>query len=400
MNRSYVILGSGIAAVSAIREIRSCDQSSQITMISQEKELPYTRPLLSKTWFRTLKREGMFIRDEAWYDEQKVKRIQGAVIDHADLEKHAVYLQDGQEIYYDKGIYALGASCFMPPFKGKDKAGVFMVRTISDFNQIRSRLALAENAVVIGGGVIGLEMAWELKQTGCNVTILEAGPRLMGRLLDPQSAGVLTEKIENAGIPAYAGVQIEELTGEEEVNGVRLADGRWFPAQLVIVSCGVRANIAVASGSGLECDRGVLVNDHLWTSSDDWLAAGDCIQWKQPNPGLWNYSARSGEVAGWNLVHDEHQYRSFVPLAEPVILSAMGTSLFSIGNISEEGEVEIKVTQERKTGRDIKFKVNRHEGDTEFYEKRFFRNGVLCGAVLIGNLEAMMSIRAELEHQV
>lgn len=397
MNKSYVILGNGIAAFSAAQAIRSCDLDSRVTMISQEKELPYTRPLLSKTWFRTLKRDGMFIREEAWYDENRIERIQGKNIEYADLENHMAVLQDGQKLHYDKGIYALGASCFMPPFTGRDKAGVFMVRTISDFNKIRSRLALAEKAVVIGGGVIGLEMAWEIRQTGCGVTILEAGPRLMGRLLDAESAQVLTEKIQNAGIPAYSGVQISELTGEYEVDGVSLADGRWFPAQLVIVSCGVRANTAVALNSKLECDRGVLVDDYLRTSSPDWLAAGDCIQWKQPNPGLWNYAARSGEIAGWNLVHGED--RCFVPASEPVILSAMGTSLFSIGNISEDGDVRTETRQGTKTGKRKMFRVNGHEGDAEYYEKRFYRDGALCGAVLMGNLELMMEIRNELNKQ-
>ncbi len=397
MNKSYVILGNGIAAFSAAQAIRACDRNSRVTMISQENELPYTRPLLSKTWFRTLKRSGMFIREETWYDENKIDRIQGKMIEYADLENHMAVLQDGQKLYYDKGIYALGASCFMPPFTGRDKAGVFMVRTISDFNRIRSRLALAEKAVVIGGGVIGLEMAWEIRQTGCDVTILEAGPRLMGRLLDAESAQVLTEKIQNAGIPAYSGVQISELTGDHDVDGVSLADGRWFPAQLIIVSCGVRANTAVAVKSSLECDRGVLVDDYLWTSSPDWLAAGDCIQWKQPNPGLWNYAARSGEIAGWNLIHGKDQ--RFIPASEPVILSAMGTSLFSIGNISEDGEVRTEIRQGTTAGKRKRFRVNRHDGEAEYYEKRFYRDGALCGAVLMGNLEPMMEISHELNKQ-
>ena len=287
MGKRFVILGNGIAGFSAASGIREQQPDGEIIMISDEKESSYLRPLLSKTYFKTFQKEKIRIADASWYEQNRIQQILGHGIEAIIPEKKQIRLFTEEIISYDTCIYALGSRCFVPPFCGADKAGVMTVRNTGDFDRIRKYLSVASHAVVIGGGVIGLEMAWELFQTGCPVVILEAAPRLMGRLLDEESAGIFTDIIEKKGIPVFTGVQIEEITGKDVVSGVKLADGKWFPADLVIVSCGIRANTELARSAGLGCDRGVLVNDFLQTDIPGIYAAGDCMQWRCPNPGLW-----------------------------------------------------------------------------------------------------------------
>ncbi len=401
-----VILGNGIAAYSAAKEIRRYDRESRITFISEEKSSTYLRPLLSKTYFKSFQKEKIRLETDAWYEAQGMRQILGVRITGMSTEEKKIILDDGREVPYDSCVYALGASCFVPPFGGKDKKGVMVVRSFKDFDDIRRNLYTASNAVVIGGGVIGLEMAWELKQMNCGLTILEAGPRLMGRLLDEQSAGVLSEAIRRQGITVEAGVNIKEITGDESATGVACADGSWYPADVVIVSCGVRANSQIAREAGLSCDRGVVVDEWMRTSDPHIYAAGDCMQAASPNPSLWSYSKVSGETAGYNLCHPDAP-RPFVAPPSPVIISGFGTNLFSIGDVSVgegvtivdgDGQNEadgsaLSVDTEKAWKR---FRVNEARGGDTHYSRRFYRDGKLKGAVLLGDLSDMAAIKAEL----
>lgn len=400
MGKRFVILGNGIAGYSAAAEIRRQSREAEITLISEE-ESAIIRPRLSKICLQSFQRENIRLGDDSWYEKQGIRQVLGRRVEEILPKENRICLSDGSSYLYDTGIYALGARCFVPPFPGTDKRGVATVRTAEDIARIRRLTATAACGAVIGGGVIGMEMAWELHQAGCPVTILEAGPRLMGRLLDEESAGVLCKKAEAQGIPVCCGVNIQELTGEGRVTGVKLEDGRWFPADLVIISCGIRANTELAEQAGILCGQGVLVDDFLQTSHPDFLAAGDCIQWKKPNPGLWNYARKSGTLAGYYGVKREERdflqkQSGFSPSAEPVIFDCMGTSLFSIGS-TEEGEGietyrEGQILGKSRTKRG-RFLVNHHEGENEPYRKFFVKDGLLSGAVLIGDLSGLAEIK-------
>ena len=338
-------------------------------------------------------------------------------------------LADGTCLPYDKCIYALGARCHVPPIPGRDLPGVACVRTINDLQKIRRLLAPAKHAVVIGGGVIGLEFAWEIRKTGCEVTVLEALPHLMARVLDPESAEVLKERCEACGIAVRTGAEIEKIEGADRAEAVTLAGGERFPADLVLLSCGIRANTEVALRSGLACGRGVLVDGHLRTSDPDVFAAGDCIQPDESalhaaegrcsiddtNPGLWTYAKETGELAGANVVRAKEEALTFRPWPESVLLSALGTSLFAMGDVREEdcptakdrcndatpsGQPETNcpgaAAGRPSDAQAILFQVNPHGEKDLHHEKRFYRDGRLCGAVLMGDLSKMAAIKEEL----
>ena len=395
MAKQYLVLGAGIAGLSAAREIRCQDPEAAITLIGAEPDGPYLRPLISKTDFRRLQRQKILVAEDSWYEENRISLLKGCAVAAIDPKARLVTLSDGRKLPYDKCVYALGADCFVPPIPGREKEGVLTLRGTGDFHSLRRHSLTAKEAVLIGGGVIGIEMAWELLQLGIRCTILEAMPRLMARQLDAESAALLQERITAAGCRCHTGVQVSEITGEDRVSGVLLADGRHFPADIVIFSTGVRAVTGPARAANLACERGVVTNAQLFTSDPDILAAGDCIQCGGPNPGLWNYARISGETAGYNAVHPDTA-KTFAAGSFPLIMSAMGTGLFAVGITAETETVTAVRKRWKNTAAPGAFRVNQSARGEETYEKRFYQDGKLCGAVIIGDISGMAEILDEL----
>lgn len=391
MNK-YLILGGGIAGFSAAKKIRELDNCADITMVSAEKEAPYLRPLLSKTDIRTFQNRIISMAKESWYAENNIKLIKNVSAESINTNEKTVTLSDETKLCYDKCIYALGAECFIPPINGVEKKGVLSLRNTEDFKSLRKLALRSSNAVVIGGGVIGLETAWELKEAGINVTVLESAPRLMSRQLDEESAEYLLKHINNVGVNCFTGVNVSEITGDENVSGVKLSDGRIFEADMVVVSTGIRANSALAKNAGLNVDRDVLVDANMKTSDDSIYAAGDCIQCDIVNPGLWSFAGESGKIAGSNAAGTEAEIK-----AEnyPLIMTAMNTAIFAVGDTSQSSNAVLNISDGKN---EIpKFAVNKYDGIKESYDKRFYKDGKLCGAVLIGDISAMYEITEQME---
>ncbi len=396
MTDTYVILGTGIAGFSAARSIRREDTDCEIIMIGEEKESTYLRPLLSKTDFSRFRKNKIYTAKDSWYEENRITVLKGRTVSGIDRENHRVILDGSTVLSYRKCIYALGATCFVPPIPGKDKRGVLTLRTVQDFHELRRKTMTAKKAVFIGGGIIGMEMAWELHEMGIHCTILESAPRVMARQLDEESSDILRISIEKQGIEIHTAVQIRELTGDENVTGVILSDGRRFSADLVVLSTGVRSVVAPAKEAGLSCDRGVMADDYLVTSDPDILAAGDCVQCSIPNPGLWKYAKVSGDTAGYNAVHSESM-RSFRVGNFPVILTAMGMGMFASGTTQEEPGITTEVSHSTPFGdENYMFRVNHNQCGSQNYQKRFYRDGKLCGIVLMGDISEMRTVPVNL----
>lgn len=333
----YLILGSGIAAVSAAEAIRKRDKTGVIQMISAETTLPINRPMLTKDMQMAIFRpEEMLIHDQKWYEERSIELHLGQYVTKIDLKKKSIQLENGIAITYDRLIYALGGACFVPPFKGADKKGVLTIRDLQDVNEISAYAKQAKTAVVIGGGVLGLEAAGELQRLGLKVTVLEASPQICGRQIDRKSADAFISVMARMGVPCYEDVSIEEICGEDAVTGVRLADGRMFAGDIVIVSCGTAANVALAKNAGLSAGRAVIVDQHMRTSEEDIYACGDCASYDGINYQLWAEASEQGKVAGANAAGDSI---SFVNKALGFSLAAFGASLYAIGDVGKSGTV-------------------------------------------------------------
>lgn len=206
----YVILGAGTAALSAATAIRERDASGSILMISEEAELPYNRPMLTKNMFAGPEPKVFTIHDKAWYEEQRIELIFGKKIVSLDPSAKKVVMEDGQVYEYDKCIYALGSHFFVPPFEGHQDERVTTIRTLTDIAKAAEFLKDGKQAVVIGGGVVGLEAAWELKKYQCDVTILEAMPSLMSNKLDSSASHMLQETLRQTA-SAFCGRFYKEV---------------------------------------------------------------------------------------------------------------------------------------------------------------------------------------------
>ena len=369
----YAIIGGGAAGLNAAKAIRERDKTGSIYMLSNEAYPAYNRPMLTKSLVAGLDAEQIAVQEASWYEENNVCLLLGKNVVSIDTEKKEIHTDDGAKFKYTKLIYALGSECFIPPIQGADQPEVIAIRRLSDTQKVTELLPQTKEAVVIGGGVLGLEAAWELKKARCKVTVLELAPRLMGRQLDEGAGEMIKAVSEAQGITIHTGVQIEAIEGNGHVTGVRLGDGRVFPAQLVIVSCGVRANVAVAKASGIETDRAVVVNSRMETSAADVYACGDCAQYQGINYAIWPQAVEEGKTAGANAAGETLEYTG-VPAA--LTFHGMNTALFAIGDNGSHPDLVYRTVEFKDMAR-------------KQYEKYYFRNNRLCGAILIGDVSRM-----------
>lgn len=379
----YAILGNGAAGFNAAKAIRERDKTGGVYIISNEEYPSYNRPMLTKSLVAGLDADQIAIQDASWYEENNVVQILGRQVTSIDTEEKEILTEDGAKFKYTKLIYALGSECFIPPITGADKPEVVAIRKLSDTQKVTELLEKTKEAVVIGGGVLGLEAAWELKKAHCKVTVLELAPRLMGRQLDAGAGEMLKSIGEGQGIAIHTGVQISAIEGEEHVTGVRLGDGTVIPAQLVIVSCGVRSNIQIAKEAGAAVDRAVIVDSHMASSVPDIYACGDCAQYEGINYAIWPQAVEQGKTAGANAAGEEFSY-STVPAA--LTFHGMNTALFSIGDNGGNPDLVYRTVEFKDMSR-------------KQYEKYYFRNNRLCGVILIGDVSKMGEITEAVERK-
>lgn len=369
----YVILGNGAAGFNAAKAIRERDRTGAVLLISNEPYPAYNRPMLTKSIVAGLQADQIAIEGPDWYEENKVYQILGKEAVSVDMKAKEVLLDDGSKVHFTKLIYALGSECFIPPMDGKDLPEVIAIRRLADVEKVEAVMKDASNAVVIGGGVLGLEAAWELKKAGLHVQVLEVAPVLMGRQLDAGSAELLKNIAAKNGVEIRTGVTVEAVEGTEHVTGVRLAGGEVCPADLVIVSAGVRANIGLAQSIGLDTDRAVIVNERMETNLQDVYACGDCVQYRGANFAIWPEAVDQGKTAGANAAGEKLEYE---PAAAALTFHGMNTALFAAGDNGKNPNLLYKTVEFQDMGKGQ-------------YRKYYFLNNRLCGVILIGDLSEM-----------
>lgn len=377
----YVIIGNGAAGLNAAKAIRERDATGSIVMISNEPYSTYNRPMLTKSLTAGLDARQIAVEAESWYEKNRIYQVLGKTVTEIDTESKEVVMEDGTRLKYTKLIYAAGSECFIPPITGRDKPEVIAIRRLSDTKEIAELLPAVKQVAVIGGGVLGLEAAWEMRRAKCQVTVLEAAPLLMGRQLDESAGEVLKKIAQDQGIRILTGVQIASIEGEGHVTGVKLADGTEIPAELVIVSAGVRANISLAKAAGLDIDRAVVVNERMETSVKDIYACGDCAQYEGINYALWSEAAEQGKAAGANAAGERINYET---ISAALNFHGMNTALFAIGDAGKREDLVYKTMEYKDMGK-------------KQYEKYYFLNNRLCGVILIGDVSRMAELTEAVE---
>ena len=317
-----------------------------------------------------------------WYDERKLDFRLGCTATAIHPETKTVETADGQVFPYDKLILATGAECFIPPIKGSDKPGVIAVRHFEDSEELFRRMATARNAVVIGGGILGLEAAREFMRSGIAVTVLEATPQIMWRQIDATSSVLLRKAMQKIHIDCYEGVNVVEIEGEDKPTGVRLSDGRVFPADVVVMSCGVKANTAIAVAAGIKADRAIPVDMFMRTNVPDIYACGDCCYYDGVNYQLMAEAGAQGRVAGAHAAGNPTVY--FANRLIGMHVEGIGATMFAIGDAGKNEKLRYKTVETQDEIR------SRHE-------TYWFTGGALKGAVVINADEKMQDVISRVE---
>lgn len=368
----YLIIGNGIAGLSAAREIRNHDKAGDITIVSSEPYLTYYRPRLSEGIYKDFNIENILVYDESWYRERNIKTILRVIVEKIDLANRLAYLDDARIIEYEKLLIATGSRPFIPPIKGKYKEGVFALRTFKGLNDFKKYLRSCNTVTVIGGGLLGLEAAWSLKLLGKKVNVIEFAPYLLPRQLDKELANELEKQLDSQGINTYTNSQVEEILGDERANGVKLNGDRELPTDAILISSGVRPNLDLIRDTGIEFDKGIKVDVHMRTNMENVYAAGDVVEIEGMILGLWTAGNEQGKIAGANMVGVEMVYN------QPKIITKLemgDIKVFSAGIINNYDTI-----------------YEYQDSSKGVHHKIFVKEGLIYGAILFGDLKDMVKI--------
>ena len=376
---AVVIVGGGIAGVSAAEELRKTSPSAEITLISSETELPYYRISLTHYLTGDIQPEQFAIHPESWYSDKQIDLRLGVEVTAINTVLKTITLSSGDVLDYDRLVLTPGARPFVPPIPGTNLGKVFTLRTRHDADNI---LASCHGArvVCIGGGLLGLEAAGALVRQGSNVTVLETLNWLIPRQLNQKAAGIFQGFVEHLGISIRTAVKIKELRGEGSVKSVLLEGGSDIPADMVIISAGVRANTSLAGAAGIKINQGILVDEYMRTSQPNIFAAGDSAEHLGVLYGTWAPALAQGIIAGASAVKESMVFK---PLPRSIVLKVLGIDLFSSGSIEPaEGDTLIEQT------------------GTDLYKGFMFHENILTGAILLGDATASAEVKKAIEEHL
>ncbi|HAG11047.1 MAG TPA: MBL fold metallo-hydrolase [Desulfotomaculum sp.] len=362
----FVIIGGGIAALSAAQAIRKRNRSAEIVMLSEEEYRPYYRPALSDLLGEDLSDKQLYVFDPAWYADNRVELKTGTRVAKIEPDKRTIVTEQGESIPYTKLIVATGARSNMPPFKGLENRGVHALRSLQDSLLLKEAIKSAKKAVVIGGGVLGLEAVWEMVSSGVEVAVIEHNQRIMPRQLDEPASGRLQALMESKGVKLYLGLDTAEIVGDGQARGVRLSDGRLLEADLALISTGVKPNMELARDAGIDVAQGIVVDGSMRTSQSSIYAAGAGAQFGERLVELWPVSLEMGRVAGAAAAGDWVEYKA--PLLSTMLV-AFDMEIFSIGEVNLPPEL-CRIVE-----------VN--DPAENFFKRSYIKDGVLVGEIII-----------------
>jgi len=274
-----VVIGNGMAGCRAVEELLARDAGRyRVTIFGAEPHVNYNRIMLSPVLAGEKTFDDIIINDRAWYADNRIDLIVADPVIAIDRTAKTVTSQSGRTVAYDKLLIATGSDPFIIPVPGKDLPGVISFRDMKDVDAMLDAANRGGDAVVIGGGLLGLEAAHGLTLRGMKVTVLHIMPTLMERQLDEAAGWLLKSALEARGQTILTGADTAEICGDGKVEGVRLKDGTLIPASLVVMAVGIRPCVALARAAGLEIGRGIKVDDHMVTSDPDVLAVGECVE--------------------------------------------------------------------------------------------------------------------------
>lgn len=375
MRERVVIVGGGVAAVTAAKAIREINKDKEIIIYSEEKFYPYNRMRISKGMLSGIDEEKLLLEKRDWYDKNNIELNLNVKVTKIDIKEKVIDLSNGEKVNYSKLLLANGARNFQLPIKGINKKGVFSLRTLDDGKAILNNIAKVENILHIGGGVQGLELVSILAKAGKKVSVMEVSSRLMPRQLDEKASIILQAAAEKAGVNVLLNTKAEEVLGEDNLTGVVTVDNTIEECDMLIYAAGISPNSQVVSGSNIAVNKGIVVNNKMETNIKDVYAAGDVSEFNGTVFGLWNVATMQGKVAGINIAGEEAYFEGVVPVTT---LEAFGISLFSMGVIDEEQASYI---------------IKEEDIEKNIYKKIIIKEDRVIGGLFLNNPRAAVPLK-------
>lgn len=379
----HIIIGSSAAGISAAETLRREDPTCEIVMISDEEDPLYSRPLISYYLAGELPEEKLYYRPPDFYERNRIEAYLGRRAVRVEPGANRVILDDGTELRYDRLLLATGASPVFPEIEGLDKRGVFGFRTLKDAKEMLAMLPEVRQAVVLGGGLVGLKAAVGLHARGVEVTVAVSSPHLLSQMVDAGAAQIYRELLEAHGIKVATGMKPAEILGDGKVEGVRMESGEELPAQLVVVGKGVRANMDLVKDTEVRCEWGVLIDEHCRTSVENIYAAGDVAQSYDVVRGerwtnaLWPCAVEQGRIAALNMAGKEAVYQGSMGMNSIQFFDLPVISAGRAGLRERDFDEEI-IRRPRK----------------DVYKRLVLKGDRLVGFVLVGEVEQAGLLRS------
>ena len=389
-----VIVGNGVAGTFSAQNMRNLDNKVEIEIISEEKYHYYTRIRLPELISEKTTIEEMIVFKEDWYKKNNIKMLLGKKITKIEPDNKRLFVEkEKASISYDKLIIATGSTPSIPPIKNAKEMigkGVFTLRNVDNALEIKKYIKIkgVKKAIIIGGGLLGLELARQIRNCNLDTTVVEIFPRLLPRQLDVDCADMLKEKIEEMGIKVILNVTTEEILGTASVKGIKLKDGRKLDADLVLIQAGIVPTIDLAKDAKININKGIIVDEHLKTSAKDVYAVGDCIEFKSQIWGIIPACMDQSKIIATSVLDKKGSpYNGTVPKNT---LKIIGINLTSIGVFDPTGEKDPMEWEILK-------KV---EKKNKNYQKLVLKDNTLNGAILFGERKNVTFVSQNIETKI
>ncbi|MFW9767733.1 MAG: NAD(P)/FAD-dependent oxidoreductase [Candidatus Thorarchaeota archaeon] len=372
------IVGNGVAATTACREIRSKNETIEIDVFTDERHPYYPRPNLIDLVAnrRTIKETIRYDLD--WYLKNDIDLYLSSPVFQIDTKRKRVISTAEDYGDYDSILIAVGCRPHIPPFEGLHKNNVHVIRTIDDALDIREAVKGAGREIVIGGGILGIELAAAMKEVGGEPIVVDYDNRLLPIQLDDLGSSVLIKQLDKIGIQVLTGFACKGITGEDDATGIVSTQGDHVPGDLVVIATGVRSNTIIAKNSGIDYNMGITVDEHMQTSVKGIFAAGDCMEFNGTWWGIIPWATATSRIAAQNML--EFGSAKFEGITPSNQLQVAGIDLTSIGLVHPESpEYETVVSVEMEEGK---------------YFKAVLKDDIIVGGIALGSRKIALKLRS------
>jgi nitrite reductase (NADH) large subunit len=372
----YVILGNGAAGISAAETLRSLDELSKITIISEENVPTYTKFLLPDYVGGRLTREKLFLRSTKNYEDNKINLMLNKKLDEIDVKNKCIKLACGTKVEYDKLLIATGAKPVIPKIDGLENSNYLTINSIADADIMRDKAAEGKSAVIIGGGLTGIETAYALKNLGMNTTIVERENSILPQHLDSMGSEIFINQVQKDGIKVLLSKNIISVTSGEEYL-LEFSNGEKLNCHMLVIAIGTRPCLDIFEGTGIKCQRGILVNQYLESSVKDVYAAGDVAEsptYKSKgyiSGYIWSNALTQGKYAAFNMAGQPNEFSSSKIVSSAIRLRDV--PLISMGLVKpDEKDFEVIVEFDR---------------ESNMYKKIVLKDTKVKGMIFLGDVK-------------